>query len=73
MTIRSPRMTLRSISRSTWKSPNHLFMPTMSMATSVWLTDICERSIWRSEVMDSVVMRGYLLWPVLSRRSMNME
>ena len=35
MTMRSPRMTFRLMSLSTWKSPYHLFMPTISIATSV--------------------------------------
>ena len=33
ITMRSPRMTLRSMSRSTWKSPNHLLKPAISTAT----------------------------------------
>src|SRR6266545_3306580 len=33
MTMRSPRITLRSTSRSTWNSPNHLLKPTISTAT----------------------------------------
>ena len=35
MTIRSPPITLRLMSRNTWKSPYHLFMPMISTATSV--------------------------------------
>src|SRR5258708_6796803 len=35
MTMRSPRMTLRSMSRSTWKSPNHLLNLTISIATGL--------------------------------------
>ena len=35
MTMRSPRMTFRLMSFSTWKSPYHLCMATISMATSV--------------------------------------
>src|ERR1700732_2888885 len=34
MTMRSPRATFRSISRSTWNSPNHLFKAVISTATS---------------------------------------
>src|SRR5262245_27151267 len=34
-TMRSPLVTRRLISRSTWKSPYHLCTPTISMATSV--------------------------------------
>src|SRR5437868_7259512 len=35
MTMRSPRLTCRLMSRSTWKSPYHLCMPTMSTAISL--------------------------------------
>ena len=35
MTMRSPRMTLRSMSRSTWNSPNHLLNLTISTATGL--------------------------------------
>src|ERR1051326_510686 len=35
MMMRSPRLTLRLMSRSTWKSPYHLCIPTMSTATSL--------------------------------------
>src|ERR1700742_212776 len=35
MTMRSPPITRRLMSRSTWKSPYHLFMATMSTATGV--------------------------------------
>src|ERR1041385_3032503 len=34
MTMRSPRLTVRLMSRSTWNSPYHLCMPEISMATS---------------------------------------
>ncbi len=34
ITMRSPRITLRSTSRSTWKAPNHLLRPAISIATS---------------------------------------
>ena len=34
MTIRSPRITVRLISRSTWNWPYHLFMLTISIAVS---------------------------------------
>src|SRR5262245_48097876 len=34
-TMRSPLVTRRLMSRSTWKSPNHLWTPTISMATPV--------------------------------------
>src|SRR5665647_3374318 len=39
ITMRSPPITLRLISRNTWKSPYHLFKPTSSSATGVlsWL------------------------------------
>ena len=35
ITMRSPPITLRLMSRSTWKSPYHLFMPMSSTATAV--------------------------------------
>src|SRR5579885_516768 len=35
MTMRSPPMTRRLMSRSTWKSPYHLFILTMSTATAL--------------------------------------
>ena len=34
ITIRSPRWTVRSMSRSTWKLPYHLFIFSMRIATS---------------------------------------
>ena len=34
MMMRSRRITLRLMFLSTWKSPNHLFMSTISIATS---------------------------------------
>ena len=34
ITMRSPRMTCRLTSRSTWNAPNHLFTPLMSTAIS---------------------------------------
>src|SRR5665811_972165 len=39
ITMRSPPITLRLMSRNTWKSPYHLFTPTSSTATGVlsWL------------------------------------
>jgi hypothetical protein len=42
MTMRSPRMTLRLMSRSTWKSPYHLCMPTISTAVAVLETFIAD-------------------------------
>ncbi len=33
-TMRSPRFTVSEMSRSTWKSPNHLFRPSMRMMSS---------------------------------------
>src|SRR5215471_2957299 len=41
MTMRSPRLTVRLISRSTWNSPYHLCMPAISIATS--LVVVCMR------------------------------
>src|SRR5215216_2832761 len=35
ITMRSPRITFRFTSRSTWKAPNHLFRPAISIATSL--------------------------------------
>ncbi len=40
-TMRSPRMTLRLMFLRTWKSPYHLFMSLISMATSVSDTTMC--------------------------------
>ena len=34
ITMRSPRMTCKLMSRSTWKAPNHLFTPLISTAIS---------------------------------------
>jgi hypothetical protein len=36
-TMRSPRMTLRSMSRSTWNLPNHLLRSMISIATSFFV------------------------------------
>src|SRR5215831_16490786 len=41
MTMRSPRLTVRLMSRSTWNSPYHLCMPAISIATS--LVVVCMR------------------------------
>jgi hypothetical protein len=35
ITMRSPRMTRTLTSRSTWKAPNHLLRPAISIATSL--------------------------------------
>src|SRR5690349_4314163 len=37
ITMRSPLVTRRLMSRSTWKSPNHLWTPTSSTATPVFI------------------------------------
>jgi len=68
MTMRSPFITRRLMSRSTWKSPYHLFMPTMSIATSLADTFMLERSTPLS--MLSAADTNYLLCPVLRRSSM---
>src|SRR5690606_1462096 len=58
MTIRSPRITLRLMSRNTWKSPYHLCMPTTSIATSVSDTLMLEVSIARSTVAEDTWLIG---------------
>ena len=55
ITMRSPRLTVRLISRSTWNSPNHLFMPVIWMATSSETLSF-ERSTLRSVSMAASVM-----------------
>src|SRR5215217_7818414 len=52
MTMRSPFITRRLMSRSTWKSPYHLCIATTSMATSVLETCILPVSIVRSTVVS---------------------
>ena len=82
MTMRSPRMTFRLMSFSTWKSPYHLFMPTISIATSVsemciFLTSTLISSALTAFSMtiesSPYLLASYRLWPVSSRRSMNIE
>ena len=78
MTMRSPRMTFRLMSFSTWKSPYHLCMPTISMATSVsemciFLTSTLISSALTAFSMTIKVSPSYRLWPVSSRRSMYCE
>ena len=64
MTMRSPRITFRLMSRSTWNSPYHLFMSTISMATSV--SEIA--NFWM-RLRLPCGFPSYRLWPVSSRRS----
>src|SRR5947209_10194131 len=61
-TMRSPRMTLRSMSRSTWNVPNHLLRPTISTATSFSVVrmasanprvDASDRRSWPPSLMFS--------------------
>ncbi len=80
MTMRSPRMTFRLMSFSTWNSPYHLCMPTISIATSV-VGDVhllgVDLDLFRADGVFGGHGRfpflSYRLWPVSSRRSMNIE
>src|ERR1700726_1888275 len=65
-TIRSPRMTLRSMPRSTWKSANHLCTPIISTATSLLVVAMPKPSAdagaaagtGRDCAVDSVIRQG---------------